>query len=94
MFSCSCREAEQNLVCSKVDLFSLSLIFQNNLLFALHLVQLPSWYRFELLSFLVHFCLRIRNFHRFRHQKKFVYQITMTYRIASFTCDVIFMIFW
>ena len=37
-------EAEQNLVCCKVNLFS-SLFFclQNNILFALHLVHLPSW---------------------------------------------------
>ena len=68
--------------------------FQNNILFALHLVHLPSWYRFDLLPFLVHCCLRIRNFHRLRQRKKFVYQILVTFRIVSFTYNVLFMIFW
>ena len=34
--------------------------------------KLPCWYCFELLPFLVHRCLRIRNYHRLRHKNKLV----------------------
>ena len=53
---------------------SLSLCFQNNILLALHLVHLPSWYRFELLPLLVDCCLRIRNFSSLEASEEFCVQ--------------------
>ena len=45
-----------------------SLCFQNNLLFALDFVQLPSWNRLDLLPFLFHCSFCIRNLHRLCHR--------------------------
>ena len=45
-----------------------SLCFQNNLLFALDFVQLPSWNRLDLLPFLFHCSFCIRNLHRLWHR--------------------------
>ena len=70
--------------------FFLSLLcFENNLLFALHSVQLPGWNRFEILPFLVHCFFRIRNSHRLWHKNKLVNQSVMGHRSKSFTCSVI-----
>ena len=63
--------------CSKVDFLFLSLCFQNDVLFVLHLVQWPSFSRFELLPFLVHCCLRIQNSHRLELRNKVVHQIVV-----------------
>ena len=54
---------------------SVPLCFQNYFLFALSVLQLPRWNRFDLLPFLVHSCFCIRNWYRMRHRNKFVYQI-------------------
>ena len=79
--------------CSKVDILFASLCFQNNLLFALYFVQISRWNCRELLPFLVHCCLCIHNFHRLVHRNKLVHQIDVNYRIVSFACNVIFVIF-
>ena len=80
--------------CSKVAFLFVALCFQNNLPFALYFVQLPGWNRLDPLPLLVHCCFRIRNFHRLRHRNKFANQMTVTHRIVSFTCDVIFVNLW
>ena len=77
---------------AKWTFFFVSLCFQNDLLFALDVFQIPCWNCLELFPFLVHCGFRIRNFHRLRHWNELVYQVVMSHRCKSFACNAIFMI--
>ena len=61
--------------------------------FAFYFVQLPGGI-VSFLSFLVHRCSRIRNFHRLRHRNKYTHQAVMVYCIQLFVSDVILTISW
>ena len=66
--------------CSRMDFHFVSSCFQNKLLFALHLVQMPCWPCFGLLPFLVHCCFRIPNF--IARRTRLVHKVVMTHRFS------------
>ena len=80
-------------VCSRAGFLFVSLCIQNNLLFALNLLYMPSWDRLELIPFFIHCSFYIRIFHRLEHRKNLCTKFVMGHGSKSFACNVGFMIF-
>ena len=56
--------------------------------------QVPRRNFLQFFPFLVHCCFRCRNFHSLRHRNKLVNQIVVLQWIFTFSCNMVFMIWW
>ena len=56
--------------------------------------QVPRRKFLQFFPFLVHCCFCCRNFHSLRHMNKFVNQIVILQWILTFSCNMIFVIWW
>ena len=79
--------------CGKVDFLFLSLCFQNDLLLALDLLQLPCWDRLELFPFFNHCWFCIRNFIAWDMRTNLRTRVSWLNELRPFLRDVIFIIF-
>ena len=80
--------------CGKVDFLFLSLCFQNDLLLALDLLQLPCWDRLELFPFFNHCWFCIRNFIAWDMRTNLRTRVSWLNELRPFLRDVIFIILW
>ena len=56
--------------------------------------QVPRRNFLQFFKFLVHRCFRCRNFHSLRHKNKFVNQVVVLQWILTFSCNMVFVIWW